>query len=84
MDFYLSVLFLVIFSHFSKSSVVLRPLSSINIPYYYEADGITGLYGIEQDAVEQSAYDVNTGLVYTGGEFVCCLFLAETFPFLQN
>ena len=75
MDFYLSVFLLVIFSLFSQSSVVLRPLSSIDIPYSYEVDGVTGLYGIEKDAVEQSAYDVNTGLVYTGGEFFFCLFV---------
>ena len=69
MEFYLSVLFLVIVSPFSQSSLVLNPLSSINIPYDYEADGVTGLNGIEQDAVEQFAYDAISGLVYTGGTF---------------
>ena len=77
MYFYLTALLLVIVSPFSHSSIVLRPLSSINIPYDYEADGVTGLYGIEENAVEQIAYDANSGLVYTGGTFVCWLFLAK-------
>ena len=71
MHFYFLPLILAILSPLSQSqSIELRLLSSINIPYHYEADNITGLYGIEQFAVKKSAYDANSGLVYTAGESV--------------
>ena len=72
--YYLLPSILAILSHLSQSqSIELRLISSINIPYHYEADNITGLYGIEQFAVKPSAYgayDANTGLVYTADKFV--------------
>ena len=53
----------------SYSKVILEPVSSINIPYAYDA-GNSPIYGVDVDAVEQSAYDEDTGLVYAAGKIV--------------
>ena len=60
--------------HVSNAKVTLRSVSNLYLPYAYESDGVTGIYGIDKDAVEQSAYDVTSGLVYAAGEYRLQLF----------
>ncbi|XP_072036605.1 mesenchyme-specific cell surface glycoprotein-like [Amphiura filiformis] len=64
---FLISLLLALLTQDSYSAVILKPVSSINIPFAYDVGG-AGAYGIEKDAVEQSAYDEETGLVYIAGD----------------
>ena len=68
MEVHIRLAFLLVLAPLCHTAIVLRLISSINIPYKY--DGVKEIYGIEKDSVEQSAYDADTGLVYTGGRLV--------------
>ena len=55
----------------SHCAVVLRQVSDVYLPYAYQVDGVTGLYGINKNALEQIAYDADTGIVYAAGRLEC-------------
>ncbi|XP_071506841.1 mesenchyme-specific cell surface glycoprotein-like [Diadema antillarum] len=50
-----------------RATYRLEPLSTIYIPYDYDNND-DGLYDIDAAAVEQSAYDSETGLLYAAGD----------------
>ena len=64
--FLIGLVLAILRTQHSYSAVILEPVSSINIPYAYGRGG-TGRYGIGRGAVEQSAYDESTGVVYIAG-----------------
>ena len=73
MEFYISCLVLAIAAPLVQSTIVLKPVSSINIPFTYSYDDVgslRGSFGIDRASVEQSAYDVKTGLVYVAGKII--------------
>ena len=47
--------------------VVLDPISTVYIPYDYKSDE-TPKYGLNEDAIEQSAYDKINAVVYSVGK----------------
>ena len=60
-----------ILAPFAQSKFVLKPVSNITIPFMYaivDTDEEEGVYGIDKGSTEQSAYDVETGLVYVAGK----------------
>ena len=73
MEFYISCFVLAIAAPLAQSTIVLKPVSSINIPFTYSYDevgALRGSFGIGRTSVEQSAYDVETGLVYVAGKIM--------------
>ena len=86
MDFYFSCLVLAIAAPLAQSTFVLRPVSSINIPFTYsydDAGALRGSFGIDRASVEQSAYDAETGLVYVAGKIMNNFFAYTTFSFAK-
>ncbi|XP_033642109.1 mesenchyme-specific cell surface glycoprotein-like [Asterias rubens] len=47
--------------------VVLDPISTVYVPYYYQPD-MTPQYALDGDAVQQSAYDKISAMVYSIGD----------------
>ncbi len=54
-----------------RTAIQLKYLSQQYIPYDYEKEGDTlhSKYGIDMNAIDASACDLETGIVYTGGKY---------------